>query len=86
MKLLHCRKDLSVETLPPQVDAGKKAGSDEDKRNFVDDGGNVLASTLEVMRFLIFEHQDILSLLLFFAIRASGSYSLAENEPSNLLE
>jgi hypothetical protein len=54
MKLLHCRKDLSVETLPPQVDAGKKAGSDEDKRNFVDDGGNVLASTLEVMRLLIF--------------------------------
>ncbi|XP_047080707.1 uncharacterized protein LOC124691474 [Lolium rigidum] len=41
------RKDLSVETLPSQVDAGKKADSDEDKKSFVDDGGNVLASTLE---------------------------------------
>ena len=46
--LLHCRKDLSVETLPSQVDAEKKADSD-DKKNYVDDGGNVLASTLEVM-------------------------------------
>jgi predicted RNA-binding protein with RPS1 domain len=41
------RKDLSVETLPSQVDAGKNADSDEDKKSFVDDGGNVLASTLE---------------------------------------
>jgi hypothetical protein len=54
MQLLHCRKDLSVETLPSQVDAGKNADSDEDKKSFVDDGGNVLASTLEVMRLLIF--------------------------------
>ncbi|KAM0907915.1 hypothetical protein ACQ4PT_015793 [Festuca glaucescens] len=41
------RKDLSVETLPSQVASGKKADSDEDKKSFVDDGGNVLASTLE---------------------------------------
>ncbi|KAM0880244.1 hypothetical protein ACQ4PT_033704 [Festuca glaucescens] len=41
------RKDLSVETLPSQLDAGKKGDSDEDKKSFVDDGGNVLASTLE---------------------------------------
>jgi hypothetical protein len=46
--LLHCRKDLSVETLPSQVDGEKKADSD-DKKSYVDDGGNVLASTLEVM-------------------------------------
>ena len=46
--LLHCRKDLSVETFPSQVDAEKKADSD-DKKSYVDDGGNVLASTLEVI-------------------------------------
>uniref|UniRef100_A0ACD5Z8B6 Uncharacterized protein n=1 Tax=Avena sativa TaxID=4498 RepID=A0ACD5Z8B6_AVESA len=40
------RKDLSVETLPSQVDAKKKTDSD-DKKSYVDDGGNVLASTLE---------------------------------------
>ncbi|CAM0947898.1 unnamed protein product [Alopecurus aequalis] len=40
------RKDLSVETLPSQVNSVKKSDSD-DKKSYVDDGGNVLASTLE---------------------------------------
>ncbi|KAE8776513.1 30S ribosomal protein S1 [Hordeum vulgare] len=39
------RKDLPVETSPSQVDA-EKSDSD-DKKGYVDDGGNVLSSTLE---------------------------------------
>ncbi|VAI53343.1 unnamed protein product [Triticum turgidum subsp. durum] len=40
------RKDLPVETSPSQVDAENKSDSD-DKKSYVDDGGNVLSSTLE---------------------------------------
>nr|XP_020199410.2 uncharacterized protein LOC109785209 [Aegilops tauschii subsp. strangulata] len=40
------RKDLPVETSPSLVDAEKKSDSDG-KKSYVDDGGNVLSSTLE---------------------------------------
>mgnify|MGYP003702005575 CR=1 FL=1 len=47
-QLLHCRKDLAVETFPSQVDA-EKMNASENNMNYVDDGGNVLSSKLEVM-------------------------------------
>jgi hypothetical protein len=43
--LLHCRKDLSIETLPSQVNAEKKADSDDKKSmltwSSINIGGNV---------------------------------------------
>jgi hypothetical protein len=41
-------KDLAVETFPSQVDA-EKMNASENNMNYVDDGGNVLSSKLEVM-------------------------------------
>lgn len=44
--LLLCRENQSAEILPSEVDEKMNA---TDNKNYVDDGGNVLASKLEVI-------------------------------------
>jgi len=45
-RLLLCRENQSAEILPSEVDGKMNA---TDNKNYVDDGGNVLPSKLEVI-------------------------------------
>lgn len=46
-QLLFCRDSVPVETLPSQVNA-EMVNATDDNKNYVDAGGNVLPSKLEV--------------------------------------